>query len=109
MTLLIGFGVIIVLFLVIFLIEATAPTVSLELNILHYFIILFAGAFGWGAQEYVTTVWFDLPFREGFFVRVFQVIHSILAIVVALRGFVIGIMITILVVVFAFFKWLIWG
>ncbi len=109
MLFLVGFGILVVLFLVFFAIENTLPTVSMEITIFHIVIFLCAGIFGWGALEYISTEWLDLRFREGFWTRAFQVLHTIMFVLIALRGFVIGLVLALFVGVFIFIRWLFLG
>lgn len=105
----IGLGILLVLALVLVVIEKTAPVVQMQINFVHIVLFLVAGMFAWGSQEYIATEWFDLYFKEGFWVRVFQVLHVALAIAITYRGFVIGVGISLLIGAYIFVQWLITG
>ncbi|MGP4944055.1 hypothetical protein [Pseudoalteromonas nigrifaciens] len=113
MTFLIGIGILIVLLILIFAVEIIMPTVHVNTasmaGFFNILIFIVAGMFGWGAQEYVTQEWFGLTFKEGFWVRVFQVLHAFFAVLLAFRGFVIGVVISMIVMAGVFVQWLIWG
>ncbi|MET6760580.1 hypothetical protein [Pseudoalteromonas sp. NCIMB_1079] len=113
MTFLIGFGILLVLVILLFIVESTAPTVHVEapqiVGLFHLIIFICAGMFGWGAQEYVTEEWFGLSFKEGVWARVFQVFHALLFVLLAMRGFVIGLVIAMIVGAGIFVQWLIFG
>ena len=105
----IGLGILLVLSLVLVIIENTAPIVNMEINLIHIILFVVAGMFAWGSQEYIATEWFDLYFKEGFWVRLFQVLHVALAVAITYRGFGIGLIISFFIGAYIFVKWLITG
>lgn len=105
----IGLGILLALALVLVIIENTAPVVKMEITFVHIILFVIAGMFAWGAQEYIATRWFDLYFIEGFWVRLFQVLHVALAVAITYRGFLIGLVISFFIGVYAFIQWLITG
>ncbi|MGO2107339.1 MAG: hypothetical protein ACTH3P_18300 [Proteus vulgaris] len=57
----------------------------------------------------MTEEWFGLSFKEGVWARVFQVFHALLFVLLAMRGFVIGLVIAMIVGAGIFVQWLIFG
>jgi len=116
MAILVGFILLILMMLIYGLIENyLTPNFNAEFNadgvlgIIILVVFLYVGIIGWGLTEIVMQKVLDQKYSDNFFTRALQVLHSIMAVIIAFRGAALWIAVYGVIIIGVFFNWLLFG
>lgn len=110
MTILTGLIIAFLMLVVLEAIERTMPT-SYDggLGLFPFLIIAMSIMIGWQLNEYIVTKWFNDVYSTGVISRILQVIHAAGAALIAYKGFGIGVIIFLFVLLKNGLSWLLFG
>lgn len=110
MTILSGLIIVFSMLVVLEFIERIMPTTYLEgVPIFTTLIILMAVMIGWQLNEHVVTRWLGDTYSTGVISRILQITHATMAGLIAYRGFGIGVVITLLILLMKGLEWILFG